>query len=65
MKEQAKKNREILEDIKAKLLVGAISYEQAKNEAEPVIAEINKKAIELSKKYGVKPQLVSFAALMR
>lgn len=65
MKEQAMKNRERLGDIKARLSVGDISYDQAKAEAEPIIAEINKKAVELGKKYGVKPQLVSFAALMR
>ena len=65
MKEQAIKNREILEDIKSRLFIGAISYDQAKAEAEPIIAEINKKAIELGKKYGMRPKLVSFQALMR
>ena len=65
MKEKKKKNREILEDIKSRLFIGAISYDQAKAEAEPIIAEINKKAIELGKKYGMRPKLVSFQALMR
>ena len=65
MKEEAIKNRQILYGIKNRLLYGEISYEQAKAEAEPIIANINEKATELAKKYGMKPQLVNFHSLMR
>lgn len=63
--EKAVKNREILYGIRDRLFAGQISYDQAKKEAAPIIAEINKKAVELGKKYGVKPQLVSFHSIMR
>ena len=63
--EKAMANREALYGIRDRLFYGEISYEQAKIEAEPIIYNINKKAIELAKKHGVKPQLVSFHAIMR
>jgi hypothetical protein len=63
--EKALDNRTRLYGIRDRLFYGEISYEQAKAEAEPIIAEINKKAVELGKKYGMKPQLVSFQSIMR
>lgn len=63
--EKAIANRTALYGIRDRLNLGEITYEQAKEEAKPIIAEINKKAIELGKKYGIKPQLVSFQSIMR
>lgn len=63
--ENAAYNRKTLYGIRDRLFYGEITYEQAKAEAEPIIAEINKKAAELAKKYGVKPQYVSFQSIMR
>lgn len=66
MKEQALQNRERLYEIRRKMLSGEISYEQAKEQASPVIKAINEKAAEIAKKYGKRSvPRVSFAAIMR
>jgi hypothetical protein len=65
VKNEAIENREAISRIKMDLALGLISYSEAKNQAEPIIAGINKKSIEIAKKYGMKPKLVSFATLMR
>ncbi len=57
--------REDLQTIRAWLLSGAISRDEAKKQAEPIIAEINKKSIEIARKYGQRPRLVTFASVMR
>lgn len=63
--EKAVANREALYGIRDKLFYGEISYEEAKREAEPIIKSINKKAVELAKKYNMKPQLINFQSIMR
>ena len=63
--EKAINNRAILFGIRDRLMLGQITYDEAKAEAEPIIADINKTAVELAKKYGMKPQLVSFQSIMR
>ena len=58
-------NREKLYGIRAKLVSGRITYDEAKAEAAPVIEAINLKAKEIAKKHGKRPQTVSFGAIMR
>lgn len=65
MTNQAVQNREQLQVIRRRMVQGEISYAEAKELAAPVIADINAKAKEIAKKYGKRPQLVSFAAIMR
>lgn len=65
MNNEAIQNRERIGEIKRALDSGKISYAQAKNLAAPVIESINKKAVELGKKYNTKPRLVSFSMVMR
>lgn len=57
--------REELENIRAWMLSGAITREEAKHKAAPIIDEINKKSVEIAKKYGQRPRLVTFASIMR
>ena len=54
-----------LKNIKMWLCQGAISYEKAKEMAEPHIAAFNSKAAEIAKKHGVKPRKIDFASFMR
>lgn len=63
--DEATSNRQIITNIKRRLDLGNISYDQAKAEAKPTIDAINRKAREIAKKYGVRPRLVSFEYLMR
>lgn len=65
MTNEAQKNREAMEAIRAKLAQGEISYAEAKSQAEPIIASINAKAKEIAKKYNQRPRLVSFNEIMR
>lgn len=58
-------NREKIADIRRRMQAGQINYDQAKAEAQPVIDAINSKAKLIAKKYKKRPQLVSFAAIMR
>jgi hypothetical protein len=65
MTNEAIQNRERIEAIKAQLSRGFITYEQAKTQAEPIIASINAKAKEIAKKYNQRARLVSFNEIMR
>lgn len=65
MTDQAIKNRAAIEDIKRRLKIGAISYEQAQAEAEPVIELINKVGAEIAKKHKKRYTPVGFSYLMR
>lgn len=58
-------NREKLYGIRAKLVSGQITYDEAKEQAAPIIAAINERAKEIAKKHGKRPQTVSFGAIMR
>jgi hypothetical protein len=51
--------------IKMWVCQGAITYDRAKQMAEPHIHALNEKAREIAKKYGLKPRLITFAAFMR
>ena len=65
MNEQAIENRKKINHIKNALDLGWITYGQAQEMAKPTIDSINEKSKEIAKKYGVKPQLVTFSMLMR
>lgn len=55
----------IIQEIKFKLQIGSIDYYQAKKEADPIIAEMNKKGKEIAKRFGQKFRPFNFASLMR
>lgn len=54
-----------LRRIRLLLRHGAISYDQAKAQAKPHLEAFNAKAVEIAKKYKVKPRLINFASFMR
>ena len=58
-------NREKIFDIRGRLLIGAITYEQAQSEAMPIIQEMNIEAKEIAQKHGRKFSGFSFSSLMR
>ena len=62
---EAAELREKLYHIRDELFVGNISYDLAKELASPYISEINKRGAEIAKKHGVRPQKVTFQAIMR
>lgn len=64
MKQSAIDNREKISDIKRRFKAGEIDYYQAKAEAEPVLKEINAKAVEIAKKYGKKPRTINFSGII-
>lgn len=55
----------LLNEIKYKMQIGIIDYYQAKIEAEPIIAEMNKKGKEIAKKFNQRFKPFTFAGLMR
>ena len=65
MTNEAKQNREQIDAIKAGLAHGFITYEEARAQAEPIIATINAKAREIAKKYNQRPRLVTFNEILR
>lgn len=54
-----------LNEIKYKLHIGIISYDEAKKRAKPLLKIMNDKSIELAKKYNVKPKKITFTSFMR
>lgn len=65
MTNEAIQNRERIEAIRAQLSHGLITYDDARQQAEPIIAAINAKAREIAKKYSQRPRLVSFNEIFR
>ncbi len=63
--EQAIDNQAKMQDIRRRMLNGAITYEQAKAEATPLIEAINAHSAQIAKKYNQKASKLSFAAIMR
>lgn len=57
--------RNKIQEIRTKLACGYIDYDQAKKEAEPLIAEMNKLGEEVAKKFGKKFHKFTFVTLMR
>lgn len=58
-------NQQKIQNIRCRMMSGEISYEQARREAEPVIANINSTAKRLAKKHNLRAKLLSFEELMR
>jgi len=52
-------------DIRGRLLARIITYDQAKDEAGPVIDAMNEKASAIAKKHGKRFRGFSFSSLMR
>lgn len=65
MTNEAKQNRDKIDAIKAGLAHGFITYDEACQQAEPIIATINAKAREIAKKYNQRPRLVTFNEIFR
>jgi hypothetical protein len=65
MSDTAADNRAKMQDIRRRFVSGVISYDQAKAEAEPIIAAVNERAKEIAKKHNQRPTKLSFAAIMR
>lgn len=51
--------------IKAKMMRGDLTYDEAKKEAQPIIDEMNKIGREIAAKYGRRHSNFTFAYLMR
>lgn len=58
-------NRAKMQDIRRRMLNGTITYQEAKEEAQPLIDAINAHSATIAKKYNQKPMKLSFAAIMR
>lgn len=54
-----------LNEIKFKLHIGIISYDEAKKRAEPLLKIMNEKSIEIAKRLNVKPKKFTFSSFMR
>lgn len=65
MTTEAAQNREAIAQIQTRLALGQITYDQAKEQAAPVIARINDRAKEIAKKYGKSHHEITFKELMR
>lgn len=52
-------------EVKAKLQMGVITYDEAKELLKPVINDMNKTAAKIAKKYGKKAVLFSHVGLLR
>jgi len=53
------------EEARIKFKAGLITYERAKEEIGPYIEMVNRKSIELAKKYNVRPQKANIKAYLR
>jgi ribosomal protein S11 len=62
---EAMKHTEEMNNIKMWMYQGTITYDKAKELAEPHIAALNEKAREIAKKHGARPRQITFAAFMR
>jgi hypothetical protein len=65
MNEIMQKHTDELRNIQMWMGIGAITYDRAKEMAAPHLDAINVKAREIAKKFGLKPQLITFASFMR
>ncbi len=54
-----------IDEIRVALFRGLLSYDEAQEQAKPVIDEMNRRGREIAKKYGKSFRPFSFAALMR
>lgn len=59
------KYRQFFFDLRGKLLSGLITYEKAKEEAKPILEEMNKKVAEIAKKHNRKPRFFDLTGFLR
>ena len=62
---EAQANRAEIAEIRAKLLRGVITYDEAQDLAESCIQRMNRRGAEIAKEHGIKFKPLSFRALMR
>ena len=65
MTDKAKANREAINKLKLALNLGQLTYAEAKEQAKPILDEINAKSRELAKKYGRSHRNLTFEEIMR
>lgn len=65
MTPEAHANRAKIGEIRTKLHLGAITYDEAERAAEPYIQRMNKRGGEISKQFGLKFKPITFRSLMR
>ena len=51
--------------LKLNMKNGIVSYDEAKEEAKPLIKKFNEVSKEVAKKHGCKPKYISFSGFMR
>lgn len=54
-----------LNEIKYKLKIGVLDYDDAKARAKPHLEAMNDKAKEIAKRHGMRPKKITFAGFMR
>ena len=57
--------KDLLDVIRRDMINGVLTYEEAKEKAQPIIDEMNDLARGIAKKYGKKHQDFTFSKLMR
>lgn len=57
--------RDKITEIRNAMLSGLLSYDEAREKAQPIIDEMNKRGREIAAKYGKRFRGFSFASLMR
>ena len=57
--------KDLLDVIRRDMINGILTYEEAKEKAQPIIDEMNEIARGIAKKYGKKHQDFTFSKLMR
>lgn len=65
MTPEALENRAKIADIRRRLLQGAITYDEAKTEAQPILARINATGARIAREHGFKHKPITFSTLMR
>ena len=65
MTEKARANREVINKLKLDLNLGRLTYAEAKEQAKPILDEINAKSRELAKKYGRSHRNLTFEEIIR
>lgn len=65
MTDEVLKLKEIAEEARYKYTIGALSREEAKEDIQPYLDAVNKKAKELAKKYNQKYKEIKFNSFVR
>lgn len=54
-----------IQDIKYRMLTGVITYDKAREEAEPVLKHMNERGKEIARQYGARHKPITFTGVMR